>query len=99
MTWHELGVGVIAPQEWAHDIWKRRQCKPTPLAFFWQRHDLPKTVEDMSPLDACAKDMGNTIKHTNYANTGTQFTIQDASNFKCSTFKEVSAKLQELDVQ
>ena len=42
----------------------------------------------MSPLDACAKDMGNTIKHTNYANTGTQFTIQDASNFKCSTFKK-----------
>ena len=44
--------------------------------------------------DACAKDMGNIIKHTNYANTGTQFTIQDASNFKCSTFKKVSAKLQ-----
>ena len=56
--------------------------------------DLPKTLEDISALDACAKDMGDTIKHTNFANTGTQFTIQDASNFECSTFKEVSAKLQ-----
>ena len=45
---------------------------------------VPKTLEDM----------GNIIKHTNYANTGTQFTFQDASNSKCSTFKEVSAKLK-----